>query len=185
MITKQVAVFLDRDGTIIEDVHYPKDPNQIVLIPHAVEGLKLMREKGYLIFVISNQSGVGRGIISDEEFKSVHEKFCQLIKAAQVEVEGFGYCLHHPDDRCFCRKPQIELIPKTFNGQPILWSESFTVGDKLSDLELADNIGAQGCLVLSGKGRKTQQDLLNAKRSHQYPIFSDLLSMAKSLPVQA
>lgn len=180
---KQAAVFLDRDGTIIEDSHYPKDPKQVVLIPKAIEGLKLMRDKGYLLFVISNQSGVGRGIIRDEEFKSVHEKFCDLLKIAQVEIDGFAYCFHHPDDQCLCRKPQIDLIPKVFNEKPILWSDCFTVGDKLSDLELADNIGAKGCLVLSGKGVQTESELSNAGRHSEYAIFPDLLAMAKFLPV--
>jgi len=183
MKTKQVAVFLDRDGTIIEDTHYPKDPNEVKWVSHAIEGLRLMREKGYLLFVISNQSGVGRGMISDQQFKSVHERFCQLLKDAQIEIEGFSYCFHHPDDQCFCRKPQTGLVPKVFNEKPIVWSESFTVGDKLSDLELADNIGATGCLVLSGKGQETQIELISSKRDRQYTIFPDLLSMAKSLSV--
>ncbi len=176
------AVFLDRDGTLIEDMHYPKDSNQVILIPNAIEGMKLMGEKGYLLFIISNQSGVGRGIIQDSEFKSVHEKFCELLKQAQIKIDGFAYCFHHPDDNCRCRKPHTDLIPKVFNQKPISFKESFTVGDKLSDLELADNLGAKGCLVLSGKGEATQVELNNANRQFQYAIFPDLLSMAKSLP---
>ena len=179
------AVFIDRDGTIIEDSHYPKDPEKVVLLSNAVEGLKLMREKGYLLFVISNQSGVGRGLIKDEEFRQVHERFCQLLKESQLECEGVADCLHHPEDRCHCRKPEIDLIPKIFNNQPISWKESFTVGDKLSDLELADNIGAKGCLVLSGKGQETLLKLNSFNRSNHYPTFPDLLSVAKSLPNRA
>lgn len=176
------AVFIDRDGTLIEDSHYPKDPEKVVLLPNAIEGLKLMREKGYFLFVISNQSGVGRGIIKDDEFRQVHERFCQLLKQNTIELDGFAYCLHHPQDRCHCRKPDVDLIPKTYKNQPISWEESFTVGDKLSDLELGDNIGAKGCLVLSGKGQETLLKLTSMSRSNQYPTFPDLLSMAKSLP---
>jgi len=179
---KQVAVFLDRDGTIIEDTHYPNDPEKVVLVPNAVEGLKLMREKGYLLFVISNQSGVARGIIKDSDFKTVHERVCHLLAEANVQIEGFAYCFHHPDDHCFCRKPKTDLVPRSFKGYPLALKESFTVGDKLSDLELADNIGCRGCLVLSGKGRETETELKNSIKKSQYAIFSDLLSMAKSLP---
>ncbi|MCX6102896.1 MAG: HAD-IIIA family hydrolase [Proteobacteria bacterium] len=97
------AVFLDRDGTIIEDTHYPKNPDEVVLIPSAIEGLKLMREKGYLLFVISNQSGVGRGLIQDHEFKKVHEKVCALLKDSKIEIDGFAFCFHPPEDLCSCR----------------------------------------------------------------------------------
>ncbi len=179
------AVFLDRDGTIIEDTHYPKNPDEVALIPSAIEGLKLMREKGYLLFVISNQSGVGRGLIQDHEFKKVHEKVCALLKDSKIEIDGFAFCFHRPEDLCSCRKPKIGLIPKTFNNQIVSWQHSFTVGDKLSDLELADNIGAKGCLVLSGKGRETLAELTNASRQNEYPHFSNLLSVAKSLPLHS
>ena len=81
---KKRAIFLDRDGTLIEDTHYPRDPNQVVLIPNAIRGLKLMREKGFFLFVVSSQSGVGRGLIQDHEFKSVHDRFFQLLKQEQV-----------------------------------------------------------------------------------------------------
>jgi len=153
------AVFLDRDGTIIEDTHYPNDPNKVVLIPGAIEGLRLMQTKGYLLFVVSNQSGVGRGIIKDSEFKAVHERVCELLQAEKIDIAEFAFCFHHPDDECHCRKPQIGLIPKKFNGEELAYKESFGVGDKQCDLELAQNIGATPSLVLTGKGKKTFEEL--------------------------
>lgn len=178
----RAAIFLDRDGTIIEDQHYPKDPTQVRLVPNSVEGLKLMRQKGYLLFVISNQSGVGRGIIKDEEFLGVHEKFCQLLKNSGVEIDEFFYCFHHPEDHCACRKPGIDLIPRKHKDQDISWKESFTVGDKTCDLELADNLGGQGCLVKSGKGIETFAELQGKIGYNKYKVFSDLLAMAQWLP---
>lgn len=178
----KAAIFLDRDGTIIEDQHYPKDPHKVVLLPNAVEGLKLMREKGYLLFVVSNQSGVGRGIIKDEEFRQVHEKFCELLKNSNVEIDEFNYCLHHPDDHCLCRKPKTGLIATSFKEQQIDLSKSFAVGDKICDLELADNLGAKGCLVLSGKGKDSLAAIKDKIGYTQYQIFNDLLVMAQWLP---
>jgi D-glycero-D-manno-heptose 1,7-bisphosphate phosphatase len=179
---KLAAIFLDRDGTLIEDQHYPKDPEKVKLLPNAVEGLRLLREKGYLLFVVSNQSGVGRGLISDLEFKKVHEKFCAHLSDFHCRVDGFAYCFHTPEDKCFCRKPGIELIPKKFGEHSISWEDSFTVGDKICDLELADNLGGKGCLVLTGKGSETLSELQRKMGYNKYQIFSDLLAMAQTVP---
>jgi D-glycero-D-manno-heptose 1,7-bisphosphate phosphatase len=167
---------------MIEDVHYPKDPDQVVFVPKAVEGLRLMQQKGYLLFVVSNQSGVGRGLISDRQFESVHDKFCQLLKAAQVQIETFAYCFHHPDDKCLCRKPGTALISPSHQNTPISFAHSYTVGDKLSDLELASHLGAKGCLVLSGKGQGTWEQLVRLGRQGEYSVYPDLLALAERLP---
>ena len=182
MSLNTAVIFLDRDGTLIEDLNYPREPEKVVLIPKVLEALKLMRAKGYSLFVISNQSGVGRGIIKDQEFKEVHQRFCELLKAGGVELEGFAYCLHHPDDHCGCRKPEIGLVPKTLNQSRVSFADSYTVGDKLSDLELADNLGCKGCLVLSGYGKDTLSKLNDAQSLSKYSVFQDLLEMAKALP---
>jgi D-glycero-D-manno-heptose 1,7-bisphosphate phosphatase len=178
----QAAIFVDRDGTIIEDLNYPKDPKKVTLISNAAEGLRLMKEKGYLIFVVSNQSGVGRGLITDVEFSQVHEKVCLLLQESRVEIDGFSYCFHHPQDKCLCRKPGIELIPKTFNHQPLSWEESFTVGDKISDVDLADNLKATGCLILTGKGQESLTDLKTKVGYNRVQVFTDLLAMARWIP---
>jgi histidinol-phosphate phosphatase family protein len=167
------AVLLDRDGTIIEDADYPRDPNLVAWAPNALEGLSLMVKKGYRLFVVSNQSGVGRGIIKHEEFDAVHARFARLLVEAKIPIAGFGYCLHAPKENCACRKPKPGLVPQGIDP-----NSSFVVGDKVSDLELADAIGATGYLVLTGKG-KASRDELKAKR---YQIFPDLLAVALTLP---
>ena len=176
------AVFLDRDGTIIEDTHYPRDPSLVSLITNAAQGLRLIHEKGYLIFVVSNQSGVGRGIIRDCEFKAVHEKVCELLKAEKIEVAEFAYCFHHPNDDCACRKPRTGLIPTQFQGEPIAFSQSYVVGDKPCDLQLGDNLGGKSCLVLSGKGKATLAELSASHAALSYSTYQDLLQLAISLP---
>ena len=108
----QKAIFIDRDGTIIEDQHYPRDAEAVKLLPGATEGLQMMVKKGYKLYVIRNQSGVGRGIISDSEFIGVHQRTCELLQEKGIEIVEFAYCLHHPEDKCDCRKPEIGLVPK-------------------------------------------------------------------------
>jgi D-glycero-D-manno-heptose 1,7-bisphosphate phosphatase len=183
MSQKIAAVFLDRDGTIIEDQHYPRDPERVTFTANAAEGMRMMSEKGYLLFVVSNQSGVGRGIIKDSEFKAVHERCCELLKAERVEIAEFGYCLHRPEDDCICRKPKPGLIVKSFGGKAIDLQKSFVVGDKDCDVQLADAVGAQGILVLTGKGRASLAELTAAGKISRYRVEQDLREVAKNLPV--
>ncbi len=182
------AIFLDRDGTIIEDQHYPKDPSRVIFCPNASQGLRLMLDKGYLLFVVSNQSGVGRGLIRDDEFRAVHHRCAEILKNAHIEIAEFIYCLHRPEDDCQCRKPKIGQIPKTFKGQALDWKTSFTIGDRLSDLELADALGATGFLVLTGKGQETLKSLGRAGSSAlgdtpRYGSCEDLLDFAEQIPL--
>lgn len=175
------AVFLDRDGTIIEDTHYPNDPKAVVPIPGAFEGLRELAGKGYLLFVVSNQSGVGRGVILDHQFQAVHARVCELLKENGVEIAEFSYCFHKPEDDCQCRKPRTGLIPKDFQGRSFDLAHSYVVGDRDIDLELGENIGAHSALVLSGKGQKTF-DALSLTGSLEHPAFASLADFAKTVP---
>lgn len=181
--SKIFAIFLDRDGTIIEERSYPKDPEQVVLLSHSAQALHLMTRKGYTIFVVSNQSGVGRGIISRAEFEAVHQRCSELLQAHGAEIAEFAYCFHRPDDKCLCRKPLTGLIPESYRGKDVNWKRSFVVGDKRSDLELGDNIGATSYLVLTGWGPETLSGLEEQNRRGDYKICQDLLEVAKDLPV--
>lgn len=176
------AVFLDRDGTIIEDLHYPREAEKVRLVPGAAEGLRELVKKGYLLFVVSNQSGVGRGIIKDHEFKAVHEKTCELLKGEGIEIAEFGYCFHIPDDECACRKPEIGLVPKKYQGESLDWTNSFVIGDKECDLELGTNIGATSYLVLTGKGKKSFEELSEAGRFETYRVKPSLVDVAADIP---
>ncbi len=178
---KQPAVFLDRDGTIIEDLHYPREPEKVRLCRNAIEGMKSVQSKGYLLFVVSNQSGVGRGIIKDHEFKAVHDKTCELLKAEGIEIAEFEYCFHKPSDECSCRKPEIGLIPKVWDGKGLDWAKSYTVGDKLCDLELGENIGASPYLVLTGKGQASFEELKAEGKIDRYKVVADLLEFSKQI----
>jgi histidinol-phosphate phosphatase family protein len=174
------AIFLDRDGTIIEDTDYIRETEKVSLISGAVNGLQRLREKGYLLFVVSNQSGVGRGKIRDEEFLAVHQRVCELLQKAGVDIAEFAYCFHTPEEQCQCRKPRSGLVPRKYQGMALDLSKSFTVGDKESDLLLGDNLGAQAALVLTGKGRQTQAQL--AAEGRAYPVYANLQEFAEKIP---
>src|SRR6266481_2579523 len=98
------ALFLDRDGTLIVEVGYPNDPAQVELLPGAADALREL-QRDWLLVVISNQSGIGRGLITPEQATAVHDRFVAEFTAAGVAFAGFYYCPHAPDARCACRKP--------------------------------------------------------------------------------
>lgn len=175
------AVFLDRDGTIIEDSHYVRDPNDVHFIPGAMEGLLNLRSKNYFLFVVSNQAGVGRGIITDQQFKDVHAKFSKELEEKNVKIDAYYYCFHHPDDPCHCRKPKTGMVPKQFEGRPIDFSKSYVVGDRDSDLELGRRLGCQSVLVLTGKGEKTAEQLA-ASNAEGFIKAKDLLEFSRQAP---
>ncbi len=177
------AVFMDRDGTIIEHVHYLREPDRVMLLPGAARAMRLMSEKGYLLFVVSNQSGVGRGLITESEFSAVHQVFADKLHAEGVVIAEFCYCFHRPEDECNCRKPKIGNLPRAFGQTPLDWARSFTVGDNDCDLRLADSLGGHAYLVLTGGGEATLKQLELEGRAGLYPSFPDLLAVAQHLPV--
>ncbi|MFM8269707.1 MAG: D-glycero-alpha-D-manno-heptose-1,7-bisphosphate 7-phosphatase [Pseudomonadota bacterium] len=160
----QPAIFLDRDGTLIEDMHYPRDPEKVRWIEGAKEALLEFQKLGFLLFVVSNQSGVGRGIIKDHEFKQVHDRVCYLLKEAGIEIREFAYCLHKPEDQCECRKPQTKLIRDLSKTHQIDLRHSYTIGDKWTDVLLGMRVGATGILLSSKTPEPPPSELEN--KSH-------------------
>lgn len=135
------ALFLDRDGTLIVDVGYPRDPALVEVIPGAAEALRELQLDRALV-VISNQSGIARGKISEVEAAAVHERFVALFADAGVTFAGFYYCPHGPDDGCRCRKPAPGLLEDAARELGLDLARSAMIGDKPSDLEAGR---AAGC----------------------------------------
>ena len=154
-----IAIFLDRDGTIIEDRHYIQNPDEIIFLPGAIEGLKMMSVKGYHLYIVSNQSGVGRGILTKKTFQAVHDRFCQMIATREVVIDDFAYCFHSPEEYCECRKPQPGMVRGLATKHNIDLPRSFVVGDKLSDVELGIGMGMNSCLVRTGQGAESEAEL--------------------------
>ncbi len=155
---KKKYILLDRDGTIIVDKNYPSHPDQIELLPNASEGLRRMQSLGFGLIVISNQSGIGRGYFTVEQLQKVHERFLNLLKSEGIVLDGLYFCPHAPQDNCTCRKPETGMVDQARKVIGFNPDESFVIGDKAADVQLADNIGAKSILVRTGYGVQTEKD---------------------------
>jgi len=175
LISKKRAIFLDRDGTLIEDLHYPRDPEKVRWVPGAVDALKELQGLGFLLFVISNQSGVGRGIITDLQFRKVHERFCDLLKDAGIEIREFAYCFHRPEDDCACRKPRTKFIEELARSHSVDLNQSYTIGDKWSDALMGFRAGASGMILKSESLEPVPPEL----KAVEVPVFSSWTEIAQ------
>jgi rfaE bifunctional protein nucleotidyltransferase chain/domain len=145
------ALFLDRDGTLIEDVGYPRDPQEVRLLPGCAAALAALKKRGFALVVISNQSGVGRGLIAPAEAAKVHRRFADLLAEQGVEADVVYYCPHAPEEKCSCRKPSPESLLRAAQEVDIALSRSFMVGDKPSDVEAGQRAGCRTVLLCAGR----------------------------------
>jgi D-glycero-D-manno-heptose 1,7-bisphosphate phosphatase len=148
MITsKKIAVFLDRDGTIIPDLGYLKNPDHVRLLPGVGHALSRLRELGMLLILVSNQSGVGRGFMSLGEAKAVHRQVVWRLAQFGVWLDAAYYCFHAPGDGCFCRKPATGMLLLAGESWNLDLARSFIIGDKISDIEAGNRIGCRTVLL--------------------------------------
>ena len=160
------AVFLDRDGTLNVDVHYLSAPSKLELLPGASRALRRLAQAGFVIVVVTNQSGVARGKLDEATLASIHVEL-----AAQLAEQGAGfdavyYCPHHPSEgqppyraACDCRKPLPGLLTRAARELSLDLSRSWVIGDSLRDLEAGAALGVPGILVGTGKGQTERQHL--------------------------
>ena len=148
------AVFLDRDGTLSEHVHYLSDPEEFRLMPGAVRALKLLSGAGYKLVVVTNQSGVARGLFTEKTLARIHERMRALLADGGVRLDGVYYCPHNPDAGCSCRKPATGMIDTAVSELGIEREGSFMVGDQTADVLLGGNAGLKTILVATGYGGK-------------------------------
>jgi len=147
------AVFLDRDGTINEEVGYVNHTERFWLLPRVGEAIRLLNQYELKAVVITNQSGAARGYFVESLIHEVHQKMKTLLGKEGAHLDGIYYCPHHPDQKCRCRKPEPGLIEEAVKELDIACSQSYMVGDRKGDIEFAHKIGAKGILVLTGYGR--------------------------------
>ncbi|OSS42170.1 D-glycero-D-manno-heptose 1,7-bisphosphate phosphatase [Desulfurella amilsii] len=166
---ENLAVFLDRDGTIIRDPGYLKRFEDIKCLPNIKKSLKIFKQLGYKIIVITNQSGIARGYFSEDFVKKTHET---INKRCLNLIDAFYFCPHLPEDNCACRKPKTALIDQAIADFNIKKEGSFVIGDKESDVELGLNAGIEPILILNGEGIKCKS---NTKASY---IFRNLYEVA-------
>lgn len=147
------AVFIDRDGTINVNVGYIDHPDDFHMYPGVVEGIKLLKKKGYKIIVVTNQSGIGRGYFVEENLDDIHHKMNNELSTNGTTVDAIYYCPHHPDENCDCRKPKTGLLEQAIKDLKINIKESFIIGDRMLDIEAGDKIGCKTVLVPEDKDK--------------------------------
>ncbi len=165
--TRRPAAFFDRDGVLVEDSGYVSDPADLVWIPGAGEALARVRRAGFFVFVVTNQSGVGRGYYREEDVDALHAFMQRELGDA---VDAFRYCPHHPEApvaryrrRCRCRKPAPGMIEDLLAAFPVTRATSFLVGDRDTDLEAARAAGVEGVRFAGGSLDALIEELLRTR----------------------
>ncbi len=176
---KRPAVFIDRDGTISEEVGYVNHPSRFRVFPYSAEAIRMLNDNGWLAILITNQAGVARGYFPEEMIASVHDRLKSDLENAQLDA--IYYCAHQPSVGeppyrfdCDCRKPKTGLIDCAAKDFEIDLEASWMVGDRYSDVELARNAGLHSAFVLSGYGRGEWEYQRNAWK-HQPDIVCENL----------
>jgi len=144
------AVILDRDGTIVVDRGYLHDPKQLQLLPGAAAGLRELHRAGHLLVVITNQSGIGRGLFTLAQLQAVNRRFSAMLEEAGAPLSGLYFCPHRPEDGCACRKPGAALLREAAVELGFVPAEAVVIGDKSTDIELGKRVGAATILVCAG-----------------------------------
>jgi len=145
-------VFLDRDGTIAEEVGYLNHASRFRMFPFVAQAIRRLNEAKLPVLVITNQSGIGRGYFPESLVHTVHDLMTQQLKAAGAHVDGVYYCPHTGNDGCGCRKPKPGMLQRAAREHGLDLSQSFVVGDRYGDFELARRVGSRGILVRTGYG---------------------------------
>jgi D-glycero-D-manno-heptose 1,7-bisphosphate phosphatase len=148
------AVLLDRDGTVIADKHYLSDPAGVELLPGAAEGLRELASAGLRLFVVTNQSGIGRGYFSEADYRACHAALETLLRDEGISLSGSAFCPHAPEEGCGCRKPSLGMWRSLAGPHGLDPSRTAMVGDKAEDILFGRRAGfGATVLVLTGKGR--------------------------------
>jgi len=158
------AALLDRDGTLIRDVAYLSRVDQIELLPRVPEAIRLLRRSGLKVAVITNQSAVARGLLSESGLREIHRELTRLLAISGAFLDAIYYCPHHPTEGlgayridCDCRKPKAGLIQRASEELNLDLARSYVVGDQPSDMELALRIGATGIFIANKEAKSRVQ----------------------------
>ncbi len=164
------AVFLDRDGTINVEKNYLHKIEEFEFIPGVMEGLKYLQDAGFILVVITNQSGIGRGYYSEKDFMTLNEWMLKKLKDNGLEISGVYYCPHLPDAKleryrkyCNCRKPALGLFYRAIEELDIDIDKSFAIGDKIRDLMICEESGCTGYLVGKNEVENIIENVINGQ----------------------
>jgi D-glycero-D-manno-heptose 1,7-bisphosphate phosphatase len=170
------AAFLDRDGTIIEEKHYIADPDDVVLAQGAMAGLRELRAAGFKLVIVTNQSGIARGLYAETDFHAVQRRLTELLAEQGITIDGVYYCPHHPDftGPCACRKPGLGMYRAAERNLGIDLARSVYIGDRMKDVLPARELGGLGILVRSGYGADEAD-----QAPHWVEVADDLVAAAR------
>jgi D-glycero-D-manno-heptose 1,7-bisphosphate phosphatase len=183
---KSLAVIgLDRDGTIIEDVGgYITDPNQAVPISGSLSAIKMLRDRGHRIVIITNQGGIAKGLQTQQQVENVHKRLLEIFGQSGItSIDAIYYSMSSLKDDIFA-KPNVGMFKRAKDELKVDWKKGWYVGDKISDLKAADKVGAKPILVLTGHGKETLEKLntfANRELKKKTLVFNNLLEFAKSI----
>ena len=152
-MTRIQPILLDRDGTLIEERHYLRDPDLVVLMPGVAEPMRLLAKMGCRFFLASNQSGIGRGLLTEDDYRAVHSRLEAMLRAEGIAIGGAAFCPHAPGDACPCRKPRTGMWDELSSRFGLRPETTVMVGDKAADIAFGQAVGcAETALVLTGHG---------------------------------
>ncbi len=172
------AVFLDRDGTLIVEKDYLADPDHVEFVPGVFTALRTLKAAGYKLVIVTNQSGIARGIYSIEDYRAVERRIEELLRAQGIALDAVYYCPHHPDfsGPCDCRKPLLGMYRQAERNLSIDLSRSVYIGDRLKDVLPALETGGRAILVRTGYGEAERE-----KRPPGVEVADDLPAAARQL----
>lgn len=156
---KKRAVFLDRDGTLCEEVDYLSRAEDLLIFPFASKAVKLLNDNDFYVVLITNQSGIARKFFSEDDLRQIHQKLVDELAASGAKLDAIYYCPHDSADNCGCRKPKTNLIEKASTDFEIDVPNSWMIGDKAIDVETGFNAHTNTILVLTGYGRRELPNL--------------------------
>lgn len=178
------AVFLDRDGTLLEEAGYLDRLERLVFFPYSVDAVRLLNRHGFAVVIVTNQAGIARGIFKESFVAEAHQHITERLRDGGARIDGFYYCPHHPEavvpelrQTCRCRKPQPGMLERAAADLDLDLARSFVVGDRWHDLEAGQAVGARGVLVRTGYGRTEEA---NATARVQPAAITDNLIEAVS-----
>ena len=158
---KHAAIFLDRDGTINEEVDFLVSHEHLRLISESAEAVREARKLGFKVFIITNQSGIARGMLTEKQLSDIHRTLLSKLQAQGASIDAIYYCPHHPDfgsgsfrRDCECRKPKPGMAVQAAHDFDIDLQKSFFIGDKMIDVQTGNNAGGNSILVLTGYGKQ-------------------------------
>ncbi len=185
---RDFAAFIDRDGTINVDVDFLSKPEQLQLIPRSAEAIRLLNELNIPVIVITNQSGIARGIFREDDLHGIHRELDKQLQFAGAKIDGYYYCPHHPNDGvapyvtdCECRKPKPGMLKQAQKKFTIDLTKSFLVGDKAIDIRTGKSVGAISIQVSTGYGTAESQLCSRERDYYAADLYEAVEYIAKTV----